>query len=249
MILVSDVTAVSTHNLQPALHTHGLVAVRGVGLETVDDVVSLVRCFGDAILPTGSTQSLAQLYVSKSRPDGAASAAAQGSDFWHSDNAYNPEPAAATALYCLEMPASGGTATWLADSRRAYEALGSDTVAAVSSLLAEHVSGSSTSPCSSLHPLIRAHPHTGAPSLYINPLYTKRLYTSTGEPLPTDESDRLIRYLCEHMLGSTCREPAASSDGDWANGASSGNLVGGFAGRFDWHGPGDLLVWDNARCV
>jgi taurine dioxygenase len=65
------------------------------------------------------------------------------------------------------------------------------------------------------HPVVRLHPETGEPGLFVNPTYTRHVVG-----LPPDESDMLLGYLFRHSVKEQ------------------------FTLRHRWC-EGDLLVWDN----
>jgi taurine dioxygenase len=72
---------------------------------------------------------------------------------------------------------------------------------------------------SNSHPLVRAHPATGEPSLYLN-----RTYANDIAGVPWRESRAIL-----DMLFAFCEQPR-------------------FACRWRWQ-PGDVVVWDNSCTI
>lgn len=150
---------------------------------------------------------------------------------WHTDHSFTARPPAATLLYSVEIPDSGGN-TSFCNMRAAYAALPATTKARIEGLRAVHRYESSRSARKMrarsdevkaqtpdvTHPLVRVHPPTGAKALYMS---TTRLERIVG--LDKDDSDALLdellahasqaRFLCDHV----------------------------------WQ-LGDVLIWDN-RCT
>jgi taurine dioxygenase len=147
---------------------------------------------------------------------------------YHSDDTYTERPAAATVLHARELP-SGGGATRFIDMRAAYaqldpatqqRLLGLRTVYAYNNHGAFPPRVSAEGPFDDLidvtHPVVRAHPVTGRPSLYID------LDRATHiDGLSQDEGRALLQQLQDHAEGHA---PA-------------------YAHRWQTH---DVLVWDNA---
>jgi taurine dioxygenase len=110
-------------------------------------------------------------------------------DGWHSDLSYDPVPAKATFLHAQEIPSRGGN-TCFTDVEAAYASLPRSLKPRLSGLKAEfqyggHTRNTKTSMAASTlsgdsqtiatHPVICAHPLTGQPSIYVNPLITTRI--------------------------------------------------------------------------
>jgi taurine dioxygenase len=159
---------------------------------------------------------------------------------WHSDQMFTPEPAKATALYALKVPAAGGD-TLFANMCLAYETLSEGMKRMLEGVRtfnvgdrfrqtgggtrAERYAGSSSMAVKSPgnvvteaeHPLVRTHPDTGRKALYIG-IHTQRLADMTAE-----ESEPLLDMLMRHATRPE------------------------FTCRFRWQ-PGSLAMWDN-RCT
>lgn len=116
--------------------------------------------------------------------DGAPIGVYDGAAYWHTDMSYEAEPAFATIVYSIQAPADGGE-TCFANMVRAYEALPAKTRRMIDGLTVLHHYGNRTDPeeasrtsASPLsdeqkkevrnvyHPLVRAHPISGAKALY-----------------------------------------------------------------------------------
>lgn len=130
--------------------------------------------------------------------------------FWHSDLSYEKEPSDAIFLYSTHIPSRGGD-TMVADMRAAYDGLPARTKARIEGLTATHRWGWNTLGATPkltpqqqethpdvVHPVVRQHPKSGRPILYINPGYTMRI-----NELEQDESDELLAELLEHALDPT----------------------------------------------
>lgn len=156
---------------------------------------------------------------------------------WHTDVTFVPEPPAASVLVSDAAPRSGGDTLW-ADMRTAYAALapalrtlvdGLDAVHRISPLAywgepfdtalsrddaAALFERSLTVP-PVVHPVVRLHPVTGRPSLFVNPGFTTHI-----AGLSRIESDHLLALLHAHAT-----QPE-------------------FVMRHRWL-PGDVVIWDN----
>lgn len=155
-----------------------------------------------------------------------------GEAVWHMDMTYNDVPPMASALYALEVPASGGD-TGFANMYLAYETLPADLKARAETLQGKHDATYNSAgglrrgltPTNdprlapgAIHPLVRTHPVTGR-----NALFLGRRNNALIVGLELEESEALLDRLWAHAT-----QP-----------------------RFTWHHrwrTGDLLLWDN-RCV
>ena len=151
---------------------------------------------------------------------------------WHTDMSYNPEPPSASALYALEVPASGGD-TGFANMYLAYETLPDALRRRIEGRLCRHdatynsagelrrgfkeVTGPRQAPGAD-HPIIRTHPVTGRQALFLG-----RRRNAYIQGLELEESERLLDALWAHAT-----KPE-------------------FTGYQQWQ-VGDLVLWDN-RCV
>ena len=156
--------------------------------------------------------------------------------YWHTDLCYLERPSRCSLLYALEVPEKDGIAlgdTLFASTSAAYEALPGDMKGRLQGLKAVNSysytyerkvrefdrtpleAEKRTAPPDILHPVVRTHPYTGRKCLFVNEGYTTRI-----EGLPAEESDRILKFLFEHITRPQ------------------------FVYRHRWR-VGDLLLWDN----
>jgi alpha-ketoglutarate-dependent taurine dioxygenase len=156
---------------------------------------------------------------------------------WHTDVTFVATPPACSVLVADELPAFGGDTLW-ADTRSAYERLAPglrrlvddlDAVHRIAPLAywgepfdtalsrddAEALYRQAADVPPVLHPVVRVHPVTGRPSLFVNPGFTTHIAGWSRH-----ESDGLLRLLHEHMV-----QPELTLRHRWRN--------------------GDVLMWDN----
>ena len=154
---------------------------------------------------------------------------------WHSDNSYIERPPAGSCLYSIEIPRESGN-TSFNNQYLAYETLPGDLKTAIAGRKSIQDSTRNSAgvlrpgvalPASPSevpgphHPMVRRHPVTGKPALYLG---RRRAYPSQYiVGLPEDESEALLDRLWAH----------ATQDA--------------FKWTHSWK-AGDLLVWDN-RCA
>jgi taurine dioxygenase len=156
---------------------------------------------------------------------------------WHTDVTFVPEPPAASVLVADLTPPSGGDTLW-ADMRTAYTMLSPAIAVLVDDLEAVHrisplaywgepfdtalsredaadLFERSLSVPPVVHPIVRVHPVTGRPALFVNPGFTSHVVG-----LSRIESDHLLQMLYAHAI-----QPE-------------------FVLRHRWQ-TGDVVVWDN----
>ncbi|MDJ0942471.1 MAG: TauD/TfdA family dioxygenase [Kiloniellales bacterium] len=157
---------------------------------------------------------------------------------WHSDFSFLPEPPAATCLYALEVPETGGDTLWI-DMALAFETLSPGLQALLEGMKAMHTAapyyGTRNEALSNFrlsrsmridrdnpeadfetaHPVVLRHPVTGRKALFVNPVYALRF-----EDMTREESKPLLDFLQGHAT-----KPE-------------------FSCRFRW-APGSLALWDN----
>lgn len=162
-------------------------------------------------------------------------------NLWHTDFTNLKRPSLANALYSIETPDSGGD-TLIMNMYEAYEALSPGLKKMLNGLYAVHGRPQSYQQALEqqknrggdktrddkegeeygadvdaevLHPVVRTHPDTGRPALYVNPGFTLRF-----EDMSEDESRPLLEFLYRH-----CERPE-------------------FGFRYSWQ-PKTLGIWDN----
>jgi len=129
----------------------------------------------------------------------------RGNYFWHTDKSYHAVPSLLTMLHAVELPPQGGD-TQFANTAMAYAALPEETKARIAGLRVVHSWESSrrnsgSRPASEdeirerppvVHPLVRAHPETGAKTLYLG------LHASHIDGMPEAEGRGLLAELLDH---------------------------------------------------
>lgn len=156
---------------------------------------------------------------------------------WHTDVTFVVRPHAASVLVSDELPIVGGDTLW-SDLEAAYATLSAPLRVLVDELEAVHrisplaywgepfdtaltredaqklLEDSLTVP-PVIHPVVRVHPRTGKPSLFVNPGFTTHIVGFARH-----ESESLLRLLFDHMT-----QPELFL-------------------RHRWQ-PGDVVMWDN----
>jgi len=155
---------------------------------------------------------------------------------WHSDVTYEINPPSTTFLAILDLPPaesspSGGDTLFLSQSLL-YSRLSPPLQTFLSTLTAVHSGYEQASdamaagghvrrqPVSTVHPLVRVHPVTGAKALFVNEQFTRYIVGVKKE-----ESDALLRFLFDVQ--------ARLGDGQV---------------RVKWE-RGTVVVWDNRVCA
>ncbi len=150
-------------------------------------------------------------------------------EFFHTDDSFVEDPAAATILHARRLPPSGGGDTRFIDMRSAFELLEPVLRARLIDLRAVHAydnrgafppRASATGPLAELvnvaHPIVRAHPLNGTPALYFD------LDRATHiEGMNETDGRRVLQELQDHAERSGARY-----DHRWQ--------------------ANDVLIWDNA---
>ena len=153
---------------------------------------------------------------------------------WHSDTTYLETPTLGSILLAKDVPPVGGD-TLFSNQYLAYETLSDGMKAMLSGLRAVHTDGrtkrkmqlgyvpaidameedSQFKTAETKHPVVRTHPETKRPCLFINMIQTERF-----DGMTIEESRPILRYLYDH---STRPE---------------------FTCRFRWQ-AGSIAFWDN----
>ena len=155
--------------------------------------------------------------ISNQRRDGSLLADSEhqmqvliGNEGWHTDSSYMPISAKASILSAHVLPSAGGETEW-ADMRAAYQALDEAMRARVEDLAAYHSLFHSQAKIGHranvgsgygfyegeppLRPLVKRHPVTGRPALYIG----RHAYGIPGLPEPASEQllADLVNFACQ----------------------------------------------------
>ncbi len=130
------------------------------------------------------------------------------SAIWHSDVPFIETPPMGSVLAAKLLPPVGGDTLWLS-CRAAFAALSPPLQRMLDGLMAENDFTKSFDPSRYTeaqwqaakrknppvaHPVVRRHPVTGAPGLYVNESFTTRILGVTPK-----ESDALLRFLFAHL--------------------------------------------------
>jgi taurine dioxygenase len=126
-------------------------------------------------------------------PDLSALAVIDNAECWHSDGSHKAEPYQAVAVHVLQNPAAGGGETEFCDLRLIYDALAASDQKLLAALTAAHHWSKSLNPRfagalddaarergariaatipKTHQPVVRTHPETGRPALYLSPRFT-----------------------------------------------------------------------------
>jgi len=228
--------------IRVAVHRYGVCVFRGTGL-TDESHIALSRLFGE--LEQAPRFSIArrrfrypELFdAGNLDPDGNILSDERrrmynkGNQLWHTDSSFNQHRSAYSLLLAHEVPPVGGD-THFADMRVAYEALPEDRKAQIEDLVAEHwlwhsrmlagypepTEEEKREKPPARHRLVQLHRESGRRTLYL------ASHASHIVGWPVEEGRRLIRELIEFAT-----QPQ-------------------FCLAVQWHGPGDLIIWDN-RCT
>jgi len=154
---------------------------------------------------------------------------------WHSDVTWRQQPSLGSILRCLQCPEVGGD-TLFSDMCAAFANLPEKIQERVAGLRARHDfphfrsalrrAGRSEAEIEELekqypnpeHPVIRTHPETGQPAIYVNQAFTQEIVG-----LPEAESRELLQFLYRQA-----HKPE-------------------FQCRFHWE-PNSIAFWDNRSC-
>jgi taurine dioxygenase len=193
--------------IEEALLAHGVLFFRGQDI-TPEQQIAFARQMGPVsispIAPRYGTDP-ELVVLDQVSPKG------EGADEWHSDNTFAAEPPMGSILKAVQLPTYGGD-TCFASMYAAYDALSAPMKRMLDGMQAVHDitrplqkaidAGHSTADLAAMqrkwppvtHPVVRTHPITGRPALFVNGNSTVRLVG-----LPPRENDTLLRFLIEHV--------------------------------------------------
>ena len=175
-----------------------------------EDQIAFARRFGDLYrFPHGPGMDEHPDILPINMPSGL------GQGRWHSDATFDERPPAISILGARELPSRGGE-TAFANQYAAYETLSKGMQRLAASLEAVHDASSHGRPKEeATHPVVRTHPETGRPALFVNWEFTRRFAHMT-----VAESEGLLSFLTTHA-----HRPE-------------------FCYVHHWR-PGDVVMWDN----
>ena len=225
---LDDATFAAIHQ---ALLDHGVICIRDQDIAP-DQQLAFARRWGEVHLHpylAGLPERPEIIEIVRAPED------AHGfGDHWHTDQIFTPKPAMATMLYAKEVPAVGGD-TLFADLYSAYETLSDGMKAMLAPLRTWNIYTKTINRSAAMdrkvqdkekpaepavHPVIRRHPETGRPALYICYANTTRHFEGMTEA----ESRPLLDWLLAHATRPE------------------------FTCRIRWE-PGTLTIWDNRRTL
>ena len=232
--LSKELRSSEADQLRDAFHRYCVLCVHSPGISP-DDQIRFAALFGKVDAGERDPVRFAEgekrpkkgvMFISNLRENGElVGALPDGELHFHSDGAHREEPYRATTLYSIKIPSRGGE-TKFANMYAAYEALSDEMkrkldgrsaryVYDVRATLREQTNEMDDALSSAVHPIVRKHPVTGRPALYLNRLMTREIVG-----MDRKEGDALLNKLFDH-----CEEPRFVYAHKWA--------------------IGDLLVWDN----
>lgn len=209
--------------IRAALLAHKVIFFRDQHL-TPAQHIAFARRFGDLEVhpATPAHQPNPEILRIEHGPDNRGK-----ENFWHSDVTWREKPSLGSILRAIEVPAVGGD-TLFVDMHAAFTGLSPEMQRFVSGLTAVHdiarvFAARLGKPAAELHakyppmehPVVRTHPETGQPCLYVNGAFTSHI-----KGLSTRESDDLLAHLYAQAANPEIQC------------------------RFRWQ-PGSIAFWDN----
>jgi alpha-ketoglutarate-dependent taurine dioxygenase len=203
--------------VERAFHEYAVLIFPGQHLAE-EEQVAFANRFGDIeiLAPNPEQRAVA---ISNQKPDGTILGpdehrfkSLRGNEGWHTDSSYMPLAAKASVLSAQVVPSAAGETEW-ADMRAAYDALDEDTRRRIAGLSAHHSLYHSQAKIghvvqpgagygfhtkgAPLRPLVKIHPVTGRPALFIG----RHAHAIPG--LDEAESEQLLSDLVDFA----CRPP------------------------------------------
>ncbi len=221
--LASAAIADAVPAIRAALLAHKVIFFRDQSL-TAAPHIAFARHFGDLEVHPATPKSQADPEILRI----AHGPTSRGQEnYWHSDVTWRQRPSLGSILRAIEVPAVGGD-TLFADMHAAYLQLSPEMRRFVTGLTAVHdiarvFAGRLNKAPADLHekyppvehPVVRTHPETGLPCLYVNTAFTSHI-----KGLSPKESDWLLAQLYAEAANPEIQC------------------------RFRWR-PGSIAFWDN----
>lgn len=228
--LAGPVSAAEVGAMTDALHENLVMVVRDQNL-TPPQYLDAVSLFGDLMdqhlsnLLMDAHPKIAVLDSRTSTIGDDGRAIPIGSRDWHTDHTNHARPPKMTAMYAVQLPASGGD-TGFANMQAAFahlpqaeqDDLSSMTTVNVIESYTEYVGEATRNDLiqkPQRHPFIRTHPETGRQAIYVHPGKLAHM-----EGMDNSESRVFINGLLDRVI---------TPDVTY---------------RHQWR-PGDLVIWDN----
>jgi taurine dioxygenase len=192
-----------------ALLDHGVIFFRDQQFDA-EQHKALARRFGEIFVHPNyaGTQADPEIVMIRREPGDTK---VVGED-WHTDTTMMAEPPMGAILFAIETPPYGGD-TLFSSQTLAYASLSAGMKRMLAGLRAVHTDRLVAGPAArmnerrstkvreddawretiNVHPVVRTHPETGRPCLFVN-----RSYTVAFEGMTEEESAPLLNYLMEH---------------------------------------------------
>ena len=213
--LTREVADLAFTAVREALHESGVICIRNQDAMTPEDQLAFAAKWGDISIHPYVPSIEGYPGIMKIYDPNPIT------QTWHSDSTHMREPHAYTLLLARILPPVGGD-TMFASAVKAFESLSPGFQAKLRTLSAVHEGTSLAADAGldheavvAVHPVVRAHPDTGAEALFVNDNYVTRIDGWTP-----DESRPLLQYLYGVI-------------GRYEN-----------TYRHRWR-DGDLVIWDN----
>ena len=211
-VRLADLADANWDEIERAFHTHAVLIFPGQHLSSAEQV-AFARRFGDIEVLAEGYDAVPISTVDRTGevmdPNHPVMQVVRGNQYWHTDSTYMPVSAKASVLSAKVVTTAGGETEW-ADMRAAYDALDDDTSARINNLCAYHsiaysqakagfdsTVGYGMDEAAQLRPLLKVHPVTGRPALFIG----RHAHAVPG--LARDESDALL----DQLLHDACQPP------------------------------------------
>jgi len=239
--LGDNVDAETFHAIEAALAEHAVLVFRDQHGLIPDAQIAFSRRFGPLQIHVQKPFRLPGhpeiLVVSNEIVDGQPIGLGDAGHYWHSDLSYMARPSLGSLLHAQRVPEGEGD-TLFADMRAAYDALDPALQQRLIGLTAEHSyvarnqrqaaqnsnrplldesAAASVPPV--VHPVVRLHPFSQRPALFVSEGFTTRILE-----LPAEESAELLTSLWSHAVERR------------------------FIFRHRWQ-PHDLVFWDNRAVI
>ena len=237
--LAAPLSEADFSQIEQLFNEHGVVLFRGQNISE-DQHIEFSQRFGPLEIHVRKDALMKHrpeiFVVSNVHENGKPIGSVDAGQFWHTDLSYKQVPSRGSLLLAREVPMRDGKVigdTMFCSTIAAFAGLPSDLQKRLETLSAVHhyekgynrdrPSGKrkplTPEQLASLpdvvHPVVRKHPYTGKPCLFVNEGYVTEIVG-----LPKAESDALLEQLFEHCLKDE------------------------FIYRHNWR-VGDLLLWDN----
>ena len=203
-VALADLPDEAWPEVEAAFHRHALLVFPDQHLDA-DEQVAFAKRFGDIEVLFAGYEAIPISTIDGEgkvlEPDNPIMQIVRGNQGWHTDSTYMPTSAKASVLSAQVVPPSGGDTEWV-DMRAAYEALDDATRSRIADLAAYHSIAYSQAKAgfttklgygmeepAQLRPLVKVHPVTGRPALFIG----RHAHDIPG--LPAAESEALLEDL------------------------------------------------------